>query len=90
MARKVISIETGVWKTGAIIPRNGIYSARHTEHRLPSEVTLLQGEPFPRCAACPSAVFFRLRRRLDDTSAALSFHVHLYELPVLDEVTQAS
>lgn len=89
MARKVIAIEAGVWKTGALVPRSGIYTVRHSEHRLPREVTLLRGEQFPRCAGCESAVLFRLKRRLDRADAWLRFHVHLYQLPVLDDVERA-
>lgn len=86
MARNVVPIDAGGWKTGALVPRSGIYSVRHSEHRLPQEVTLLQGEEFPRCAGCESAVFFRLRRELPDAGTWLRFHIHLYQLPVLDDV----
>jgi len=63
MARKVVPIDAGL-KTGAPVPRSGIYSVRHSEHRLPEEVTLLRGEEFPRCAGCESPFLFRLRREL--------------------------
>lgn len=89
MGRNIVSIDAGGWKTGAVVPRSGIYSTRHSVHRLPREVTLLQGEQFPRCAGCESAVFFRLRRELPDAGSWLRFHVHLYQLPVLDELKRA-
>lgn len=90
MARNVVSIESGVWKTGALVPRSGIYSVQHSEHRLPREVTLLKGAEFPRCAGCESAVSFRLKRALDAATASLRFHVLLYQLPVLEDVTKVS
>ena len=90
MARKkVVPIDAGNYKTGATVPRSGIYTVRHSEHRLPGEVTLLQGEQFPRCAGCDIAVSFRLRQALPDAGTWLRFHVHLYQLPVLDDVKRA-
>jgi len=90
MARNVVRIDAGVRKTGALVPQSGMYTVRHSEHRLPKEVTLLKGEEFPRCAGCESPVLFRLRRRLDNAGSWLKFHVHLYQLPVLDEAIRAS
>ena len=89
MPRNVVPIQSGVWKTGALVPRDGIYTVRHSEHRLPREVTLLKGAEFPRCAGCDSVVFFKLKRVLDAARASLRFHVHLYQLPVLDDMQQA-
>src|SRR5262249_9445462 len=68
MARKVVPIDAGL-KTGAPVPRSGIYSVRHSEHRLPEEVTLLRGEEFPRCAGCESPFLFRLRRELPNAAS---------------------
>lgn len=90
MPRNVVSIESGVWKTKALVPRNGIYSVRDSLHRLPQKVTLLKGEEFPRCAGCESAVIFRLKRALDAAAVLLRFHVHLYQLPVLEDVKRVS
>ena len=89
MPRNVVPIQSGIWKTGALVPRDGIYTVRHSEHRLPREVTLIEGQQFPRCAGCESPVFFRLRRRLDKATASRPFHIQLYQLPVLDEASQA-
>src|SRR5689334_5024990 len=89
MARNVVPIDAGGWKTGALVPRSGIYMVRHSQHRLPQEVTLLQGQEFPRCAGCESPVFFRMRRELPDAGTWLRFHIHLYQLPVLDEAKRA-
>ncbi len=85
MRKKVVSIEEGVWRTGAFVPASGIYAVRHREHCLPSEVTLLEGEVFPRCEACTSEVTFRLQRKLVDSGFRTSFRIQLYQLPVLEE-----
>ena len=83
MVEKVISIRDGILKTGAPIPQTGIYFVRHSAHRLPAEVTLVQGHRFPRCEACEQDVVFRLVRRLDRSN--LRFHVHLYQLPIIED-----
>jgi len=85
MRKKVISIAEGLWKSGAFVPASGIYAVRHRQHLLPSEVTLLEGEVFPRCEACTSEVAFRLQRKLVDSGFSTSFRVQLYQLPVLEE-----
>jgi hypothetical protein len=75
------------FKTGAVIPDSGIYRVIHAAHRLPHEVTLLKGEAFPKCQKCADAVIFQLIRVVKHTEAVrnLSWHVVLYELPVLGE-----
>lgn len=88
MRKKVISIAEGSWRTGAFVPASGIYGVQHREHRLPSEVTLLRGETFPRCEACEFAVIFRLQRRLADPDVTTSFRIQLYQLPVIEEPRQ--
>lgn len=76
----------GRFKTGAIIPRSGIYRVYHSAHRLPHEVTLLRDQTFPKCQKCADAVTFELRSELADNALArFSWHVALYELPVLDD-----
>ena len=84
MARKIVSITDGFHKTGSIVPDSGIYAVRHRAHLLPSEVTLMQGEPFPRCEACEEEVQFRLVRKLVERDPVFRFRVQLYQLPVLD------
>ena len=84
MSKKVVSITEGTWKTGAFVPRTGMYAVSHTEHRLPIEVTLVEGECFPRCQACETPVTFALRRRLDHRPFLAHSRIHLYQLPVLD------
>jgi len=75
----------GQFKTGTVIPKNGIYRVTHSAHRLPHEVTLLKGEKFPKCQKCSDAVAFKLIRVLDETQVTreFSWRVTLYELPAL-------
>ncbi|MGH9571617.1 MAG: hypothetical protein ACRD4F_18395 [Candidatus Angelobacter sp.] len=54
----------------------------HSNHRLPHEVTVLQGQKFPRCAGCDDAVLFELVRSAPTVERSRIF---LYELPVVDE-----
>lgn len=84
MARKIVSITDGFHKTGSVVPENGIYAVQHKEHVLPAEVTLMQGEVFPRCEACEEEVQFRLVRKLVERDPVFRFRVQLYQLPVLD------
>ncbi len=84
MARKIVSISDALHRTGSVVPNSGIYSVRHQAHVLPSEVTLTQGETFPRCEACEEEVQFRLVRRLVERDPVFRFRVQLYQLPVLD------
>jgi hypothetical protein len=91
MSKKVVSIAEGTWKTGTFVPRTGMYAVLHPEHRLPAEVTLVQGELFPRCQACETPVAFALRRRLDNRLSSMAHsRIHLYQLPVLDQHGRAS
>ena len=77
----------GKFKTGAVIPATGIYRVSHSAHRLPHEVTLVQGQTFPKCQKCADAVAFRLVRQLTYHAVIreLTWRVALYELPVLDD-----
>lgn len=85
MARKIVSISDGFLKTGSVVPDSGIYTVRHDAHLLPSEVTLTQGEVFPRCEACDEEVHFRLARKLVERDPVFRFRVQLYQLPVLGQ-----
>jgi hypothetical protein len=76
-------IASGQFETGSLIPESGTYRVVHAAHRLPSEVSLVRGEKFPRCAKCSDRVIFQLIRANSE-----KFHYQpmaLYELPVLDE-----
>lgn len=68
------------YRTGLKIPQSGIYKVTHSRHRLPHEVTLLEGETFPRCTNCGSNVQFRLVTPADDLKKS-EFRVVVYELP---------
>lgn len=89
MSKKVVAISEGSGKTGAVVRQTGVYEVLHSAHRLPSEVTLVAGQPFPRCQACVEPVTFRLRHRLESTGRFLHFRVNLYQLPVLDRYGRA-
>jgi hypothetical protein len=75
------------FKTGAAIATSGIYRVVHSAHRLPHEVTLLQGENFPKCQKCADAVTFTLIRALNYRTVVTEFswRVTLYELPVIED-----
>lgn len=76
-----------VFRTGETIRESGIYRVHHKEHRLPHEVTLLQGQQFPRCARCDDGVSFELVMAAPANFAPSNdqTRICLYELPVLDE-----
>jgi hypothetical protein len=78
-------LRTVHYKTGRRIPRTGIYTVVHSQHRLPHEVTLLKGEVFPRCSQCGSEVQFKLLKAAPQVGAAGGFYIVLYELPVVNE-----
>ena len=77
----------GRFKTGTVIPDSGIYRVLHSAHRLPHEVSLLEGERFPKCQKCAEAVTFKLIRAVQHSSVRPEFtwQVTLYELPVLED-----
>jgi hypothetical protein len=74
-----------VFATGSVIPESGIYRVIHARHRLPHEVTLVEGQQFPRCSKCQSDVVFELIHPAPSIQADQSFRVVLYELPVLED-----
>jgi hypothetical protein len=63
-----------------MIPQSGVYRVTHSDHRLPHEVTLLQGQYFPRCASCGSNVQFELLHAAQGIEKN-GFRVVVYELP---------
>ena len=71
-----------VFRTGETIKESGIYRVHHNQHRLPHEVTLLQGQDFPRCTRCDDGVSFEL-------VLAAPFRIYLNELPVADDEATA-
>jgi hypothetical protein len=73
-------------RTGCSIPESGIYRILHSEHRLPTEVTLIRDQPFPRCSKCSEPVYFELVRSAPAVgSDPHGFMVTLYELPEVIE-----
>lgn len=40
--------------------KTGIYRAVHLRHRMPHEITVLEGETFPPCKRCGESVRFEL------------------------------
>lgn len=72
-------------KTGCTVPETGIYRVSHAQHRLPDEVTALQGQCFPRCSRCAEPVFYELLRSAPAAFRPNGFAVTLYELPEVDE-----
>lgn len=75
------------FSTGQQVPASGIYSVKHSAHRLSLQVALFKGELFPKCARCAGAVLFYLVRKFSGLDAAglPTFRVPLYELAVLNE-----
>ena len=47
-----------VWLTGTVVRRTGIYTVTHRAHRPTHQAALQQGEMFPVCRTCESAVEF--------------------------------
>jgi hypothetical protein len=78
------------FRTGERIPSSGIYRVFHRSHRLPHEVTLLDGETFPRCLKCDTSVEFELVQQAPDLRNAGAFRVVLFGLPITDEVLEES
>lgn len=87
-----VSLERpAVFCTADQVPATGIYRVTHDAHRLPHDVTLFQGQNFPRCAKCKKAVSFELLHAAPAVSdMANSFRVYLYELPVVDDADDAA
>jgi hypothetical protein len=62
-----------------------VYRVIHHQHRLPAEVTLLQGQEFPICSKCGNDVFFEFVRPV---SPAPGFQVILFTLPEIEDGDQ--
>jgi len=46
------------YKSGQVVPRDGIYRVTHQKHRLPHESVLTRGMRFPVCKVCGDKVRF--------------------------------
>lgn len=51
---------TGPFRPGDKVPKTGIYTATHYQHRLPHEVFAVEGEKFPSCRRCGERASFHL------------------------------
>lgn len=60
----------------------GVYRVVHSRHRLPSEVTLVQGHTFPGCSRCRAGVRFEFLRSVQPSS---DFQINLFNLPELPD-----
>ena len=72
-------------RTGCTVPTSGIYRVSHPQHRLPQEVTLLEGHLFPRCCRCTDPVYYTLERSAPAGISPHRFSVNLYELPEMTD-----
>ncbi|HZI56262.1 MAG TPA: hypothetical protein VFF39_05780 [Verrucomicrobiae bacterium] len=79
-----------LYKSSDIIPISGVYQVIHAQHRLPHEVTLIDGQTFPPCGKCHEEVRFQLVRELPGLARERRGHVSLYSLPVLDDEEDAA
>lgn len=70
--------------SGERILRSGLYRVIHEAHPLPSSVTLVAGQIFPRCAECSAPVRFTLVRPMDYLDK-LTGNIFLNFLPVLNK-----
>jgi len=84
-----ISPMANLYKSSDTIPESGIYRVIHAQHRLPHEVTLIEGQTFPPCAKCHDQVTFELVRGLPELARERRGSVSLYTLPVLDDEEDA-
>jgi hypothetical protein len=74
-----------LYKSGDNIPETGVYKVLHAQHRLPHQVTLVEGQTFPPCARCHDEVRFELLRVLPELARERRGSVSLYALPVLED-----
>ncbi|HEX4606144.1 MAG TPA: hypothetical protein VH724_19240 [Candidatus Angelobacter sp.] len=79
-----------LYKSSDAIPASGVYRVIHAQHRLPHEVTLIEGQTFPPCAKCHEEVRFRLMRELPGLARERRGSVSLYSLPVLDDEEESA
>lgn len=69
-----------------LVMANGIYRVIHGQHRLPTEVTLIQGHMFPVCSKCKGKVGFEFLRPI---KPAPDFQINLFALPELPDSDQS-
>jgi hypothetical protein len=79
-------------RTGETVGKSGIYRVVHTEHRLPDEVTLMDGHIFPSCEKCAASVEFEFLRPVTNPTSRKGsepFHVVIHALPVLEDEAES-
>ena len=54
--------QSRLYRPGDRADATGIYRAVHLRHRMPHELTVLEGETFPNCKRCGDKVTFELVR----------------------------
>lgn len=72
-------------RTGSAVVESGIYRVLHSQHRLPTEITLVKDHLFPRCSKCSEPVYFELLRSAPLAGANSTGAITLYELPELGD-----
>lgn len=77
-------------KTGEVIPASGIYRVHHDAHRLPHEVTLIEGYKFPRCQKCTGDVLFEAIALAELWKSGPTRTIILHELPEIGADDQAA
>jgi len=88
-ARLFLSMAS-TYRSSERIPVSGIYRVVHAQHRLPHEVTLVEGQTFPPCAKCHHEVSFELVRGVPALERERRGSVSLYALPVIEEEEDAT
>ena len=49
-----------IYKSGELVPKDGIYKVSHVQHRLPHKASFKAPERFPVCNKCGRLVRFEL------------------------------
>jgi len=55
--------------SGSKAPATGVYEVTHAPHRLVHQVTIAEGEIFPKCRKCGTAVTYELVEMARDASS---------------------
>ena len=50
------------FQPGETVPKSGVYTVLHYQHRLQHPATIFKGDRFPQCTRCGTAVRFVLAR----------------------------
>lgn len=64
----------GEYRPGTRVPWSGIYDVTHDNgHRIPHQVTAIEGKKFPPCRKCGHGVKSRLNQKADHLHDHLEF-----------------